>query len=208
MALASSAILDAVLLLGPTGAGKSPLGDWLQAHGLWGRPCHHFDFGANLRAVATGTVPDPFTPEEVRFVQRVLAEGALLENETFCLAAKILEAFIARRGIRPEHWLVLNGLPRQVGQAQALARRLAVRAVVQLECDARVIAERLARDPAGDRAARDDDHAGLVARKLAVYRERTRPLVEYYRERGSKVIVIAVGAETLPADVARQLEAR
>jgi hypothetical protein len=43
--------LPALLLLGPTGAGKTPLGDWLEAHGLWGRPCHHFDFGANLRAV-------------------------------------------------------------------------------------------------------------------------------------------------------------
>ena len=53
--------LWAVLLLGPTGAGKSPLGDWLEARGLWGRPCHHFDFGANLRAIVAAGPSDRFT---------------------------------------------------------------------------------------------------------------------------------------------------
>jgi len=41
----------AVLLLGPTGAGKTPLGEMIEARGLWGMSCLHFDFGANLRAV-------------------------------------------------------------------------------------------------------------------------------------------------------------
>jgi len=55
---------DAILLVGPTGAGKTPLGEWLQLHGLWGRRCHHFDFGTNLREVASGNSAG-FTAEEI-----------------------------------------------------------------------------------------------------------------------------------------------
>jgi len=36
----------AILLIGPTGSGKTPLGDWLQAYGFCGHRCHRFDFGA------------------------------------------------------------------------------------------------------------------------------------------------------------------
>ena len=43
-----------ILLLGPTGSGKTPLGDRLQIRDLWGRRCHHFDFGVRLRDVAYG----------------------------------------------------------------------------------------------------------------------------------------------------------
>ena len=44
----------AILLLGPTGSGKSPLGDELEANGLNGRRCLHFDFGRRLRRAAEG----------------------------------------------------------------------------------------------------------------------------------------------------------
>ncbi len=39
----------AILLLGPTGTGKTPLGNVLAVRGWRGLPCLHFDFGANLR---------------------------------------------------------------------------------------------------------------------------------------------------------------
>ncbi|MCX7427258.1 MAG: hypothetical protein NTW96_16720 [Planctomycetia bacterium] len=42
---------DAMLLLGPTGSGKTPLGDLLERRGLGGRRCVHFDFGAHLRRI-------------------------------------------------------------------------------------------------------------------------------------------------------------
>ena len=43
----------ALLLLGPTGSGKTPLGDEIERRGLYGRRCLHFDFGASLRAAAS-----------------------------------------------------------------------------------------------------------------------------------------------------------
>jgi len=200
--------LEAILLLGPTGSGKTPLGDWLEAHGLWMRPCHHFDFGANLRAAVAAGPSESMTRDEVRFLQRVLDTGALLENESFYLAAKILDAFVARRAIRPGHWLILNGLPRHTAQAQALETQVAVRVLIQLTCDARVVRDRLQRDPGGDRALRADDTEDLVARKLKIFEERTRPLLDYYRQRGAELISVPVTATTRPPDIADLLERR
>ena len=197
---------QAILLLGPTGAGKTPLGDWLEANGLCGRPCHHFDFGANLRAIAASSPSDSFSSDEIEFLKRVLTQGALLENKSFHLALKILNCFVARRCVRSEHWLILNGLPRHVGQVQALDRYVRVCALVQLDCHSSVVRERLRRDTGGDRAGRADDHEELVTRKLAIYEERTRPLVAHYRQRGAKLVSIPVGIETQPHEIVQRLE--
>lgn len=201
----SDCLLQAILLLGPTGAGKTPLGDWLEANGLQGRPCHHLDFGACLRATAASGPSAFFTRNEIALLQRVLTEGALLEDESFHLAVKILDRFIVSRRVRPAHWLVLNGLPRHVGQAQALTPFVQVRAVIQLECDAPIVRERLRHNAGGDRRSRADDHGDLVARKLALYEERTRPLAEHYHRQGAQRISVRVGVDTRPGDLVHQL---
>jgi adenylate kinase family enzyme len=200
--------LEAILLLGPTGSGKTPLGDHLELAPLWNRRCHHFDFGANLRAVVAGDEAGSFTTEEVRFLRRVLKEGVLLEAEHFPLAVRILDAFIARKGVRAADLLVLNGLPRHIEQAKAMERKVVVIGVVQLDCDAHTVAERLRRNTGGDREQRADDMEALVARKLAIYEERTRPLLDYYRGKGVRIWKVPVGIKTQPAEMAARLCAR
>ena len=190
----------AILLLGPTGSGKSPLGDCLQAHGVDGRRCWHFDFGANLRAVAAGGLGG-FTEDEVAFVKEVLEAGALLENETFYLAKKILTVFEQANAISSKDLLVLNGLPRHVGQAEAMADLVNVVAVVELDCTPEIVFERLRLDTGGDRAERSDDQLELVRKKLAVFENRTQPLIAYYRELGGMLIRIEVAVSTQPADM-------
>jgi adenylate kinase len=197
---------EAILLLGPTGSGKTPLGDQLEQVPLWNRRCHHFDFGANLRAVVAGNGAESFTAEEVRFLRRVLEEGVLLEAEHFPLAARILDAFIARKGVQAADLLVLNGLPRHLEQARAMEKEVAVIGVVQLDCDARIVAERLRYNSGGDRSQRADDVEALVARKLAIYEERTRPLLNYYRGKGVRILKVPVGIETQPAEIAGRVE--
>ena len=189
----------AILVVGPTGSGKSPLGDWLETHGLRGRRCHHFDFGANMRA-ASG-----LSPEETRFLPEVLKRGALLENETFHIALKILDAFLATRKPQPDDLLVMNGLPRHVGQAVGLDGHLEFVAVVHLVCDAATVWDRLRNNTGGDRTTRDDDSRELVEKKLRIFNERTAPLIAHYRQRGVPVVEVKVGVETQQAEMAKSL---
>jgi adenylate kinase family enzyme len=200
--------LEAILLLGPTGSGKTPLGNHLERVPLWNRRCHHFDFGANLRAVVADDGAGSFTTEEIQFLRRVLEEGILLEAEYFPLVVRILDAFITRKGVRTADLLVLNGLPRHLEQAQAMERKVAVITVIQLDCDARTVAERLRRNSGGDRAQRTDDVETLVARKLAIYEERTRPLLDHYRSQAVRILKVPVGIKTQPAEIAGRLCAR
>lgn len=198
---------EAILLLGPTGSGKSPLGDWLERNSLKGRRCHHFDFGANLRAVAAGSAANAFTKEEVVFLRRVLKEGALLEVEHFPLAVRILDTFITQKNVQSSDLIVLNGLPRHLQQARVLDRKLTVIGVIQLHCDARTVAERLKCNTGGDRVQREDDSEALVVRKLAIYEDRTQPLLKHYREKGADIIDFKVGIQTQPAEILTQLKA-
>ena len=198
--------LEALLLLGPTGSGKTPLGDWLERTSPGGRRCHHFDFGANLRAVVAGETAASFTAEEIRFLRRVLEEGALLEDDQFPLAARILDAFIARRKVQTTGLLILNGLPRHLAQAKALECKLTVTGVIRLDCDAPTVAGRLQRNAGSDRAQRIDDTDALVARKLAIFRERTQLLLDHYQRQAVPVLELAVTVASQPPELAREIE--
>ena len=81
---------QAILLLGPTGSGKTPLGQLLERKGLGSQRCFHFDFGEELRAITRITRPNKLWPvAETGFIRKLLKEGGLLENEWFFLAEKI-----------------------------------------------------------------------------------------------------------------------
>ena len=104
--------VDALLLIGPTGSGKSPLGDHLTAQGLLGRRCYHFDFGSELRSIAAGNgASSSFSPSEIEFIRHVLKNGLLLENDRFMLARKIFIRSLEHFQFRDGDLLVLNGIP-------------------------------------------------------------------------------------------------
>jgi len=200
--------IRAVLLVGPTGSGKSPVGARLEQAGGF----HHFDFGAELRAAARGE--RGLAPADVAYVQGVLEAQALLPDERFPIAEELLRRFLRRRGFEPSaDVLVLNGLPRHVGQARALAATVRVEAVAVLECDAAAAHARVAsrrRGEGPDHAGRPDDAPEAVARKLARYARETEPLVAHYAaQSGVRVLRIPVGAETaeeaIAAEIARSL---
>lgn len=192
----------ALLIVGPTGAGKSPLGDHLARHGWNGRRCAHFDFGKNLREVSGGAGTG-FTDDEVTFVREVLEQGALLENETFSIAERILRAFVDANPVGPQGLLVLNGLPRHQGQAADVDRIVDIEQLIQLDCPAEVVFERLRLNSGGDRVARTDDGMSLVEKKLADFTARTAPLVAHYRDRGAVVHRRVVGVQTRPEELVR-----
>lgn len=197
----------AILLLGPTGAGKTPLGELLAARGLWGRRCFHFDFGENLRSVAQGgKLASKLTQAERDVVARSLTTGALLENEQFAIARKILLSFLAERRATSDDLVVLNGLPRHAGQAADIDAVLTVEAVVSLACTPEVVLERIRTDAGGDRANRRDDDIEAVKRKLQIFAERTAGLTEHYRQFGAEIHQLNVRAETTAEDLWRALD--
>ncbi|XUX00850.1 MAG: nucleoside monophosphate kinase [Dehalogenimonas sp.] len=184
--------IRAILLLGPTGSGKTPLGDLLEKEGLAGHECFHFDFGAQLRGYAanpTGLLSDV----ELEIVKISLGSGALLTDSQFGIAEKLLGEFIEKNRIGSGDLTIMNGLPRHKGQAAALKKFINMMAVVVLDCDPPTVMERIRTDAGRDRGGRIDDTTEDVVQKLAIFAEKTLPLLKFYEGYGVPVIHIDVG---------------
>jgi adenylate kinase family enzyme len=193
----SSSPMNAMLLLGPTGVGKSPLGDAIAQNGLFGRRCHHLDFGSELRgAVSREDLSSTYSTKEIDFIHGVLERGLLLENEHFPLAEKIFGQFLDRAGFASRDLLILNGIPRHTGQSKDIARIARIHALIVLDCTADDVYRRIRNNVGGDRAERLDDDKKLIAKKLELFRERTAPLVDYYSQRGCRIYRMNVSATT------------
>lgn len=182
--------IKSLLLLGPTGAGKSPLGWELDKKGFLGRRVHHFDFGEHLRKVAKNELPFPEKDREL--VKHILNEGRLLKPEEFYLAEGILKAFFIDRNFKEEELLFLNGLPRNLYQAERLSSMIEMQGVIYLKIDEKTLFIRLKNDPARDRKNREDDLEELVAKKLRWFKEENLPLIEYYASKGVRILEIEV----------------
>lgn len=196
---------EAVLVLGPTGAGKTPLGAFCEKHGLWGRECAHFDFGHELRRAADGGDGVDLTGPDIRFIRRMLHGGALLEEDRFYIAGALFSRFVLERHVGAGHMLVLNGLPRHEAQAERMAEFVDVKALINLVCEPETVAGRIRFNTGGDRTGRVDDAYDRIAAKLRLFTERTLPLVRYYCSRNVPVLDFSVGLHTLPEEIHESL---
>lgn len=157
-----------VVLLGPPGAGKGTQAQLLA--GRLGVPA--ISTGDMLRAaVAAGS-------ELGHRVQSVMASGALVDD---ALMAEVVRERIAQPDTASGY--LLDGYPRTLPQAETLAGILqeagqALDAVVLVDVPEEELVRRaLLR-------GRDDDKEEVIRERLRVYREKTEPLIGYYRERG------------------------
>jgi len=199
----------ALLLVGPTGSGKTPLGNLIAERGLWRRKCVHFDFGAILRSMVERNRPDrSICQADIDFLREVLRSGALLEDEHFPIAERILTSFLAAHGGDARTLIVLNGLPRHVGQAEALDSLLKVEAVVSLRCSAQTVLERIRANVGGDRAGRTDDDPVAIRRKLTLFAAQTARLLDHYRSLGTRIETIDVTPTMQPSDMWETLDRR
>ena len=181
-----------IILLGPPGAGKGTQAQFIQEH--FGVP--QISTGDMLRAaVKEGT-------ELGRKAKDVMDRGELVPDE-------VIIGLVRERIAQPdcENGFLFDGFPRTIPQAQALVDAgIAVDYVVELDVDEEEIVRRLSGrrvHPASGRVyhvenspprqegrddetgeplvQRDDDREETVRNRLRVYREQTRPLVDFYR---------------------------
>ena len=192
----------AVLIIGPTGSGKSPLGDHFErALGY-----AHFDFGHLLRE-AVRDESSVFTGEELSFIKWMLENKALLPKERFIIAEKLLKAFIEKnKGKR----LVLNGFPRAVHQAEQIAKFIDVQKVIYLNCSKEVVLKRVGKRKLGlsdDHSGRTDDELQDIELKLKIFEKNTLPLIEWYRSQGVEIVKSEVKMDTQPEDHVKSVAA-
>ncbi|MFZ9973801.1 MAG: adenylate kinase, partial [Vulcanococcus sp.] len=130
--------------------------------------------------------------------EAVMARGELVSD------ALVLAIVRSRLEAHTGGWL-LDGFPRNVAQADALAALLAeldqqIELVVLMELDDAVLVQRLLS------RGRADDNEEVIRHRLEVYRQQTEPLIAYYRERQLLAPVEAAGTvEEIGARIAQVL---
>ena len=172
---------EVILLMGPPGAGKGTQAKLLAE----ARELSRISTGDMLRdQVARCT-------ELGRQAKKVMDAGELVPDRLMIAMIRYeLEHMVPTR-------ILLDGFPRTTAQAEALDCLLAERgaditAAVLLEVGEEELIRRLSGRAL--REGRSDDQVETIRRRLEVYREKTRSLVDYYQKRGRLRRVEGLGA--------------
>ncbi len=186
-----------IVLLGPPGAGK-------------GTQAHFIEDTYNIPKISTGDMlreavssGSPLGQE----VKHVMESGQLVSDS---IIIKLVKERIAQDDC--ERGFLLDGFPRTLAQAEALRdEQVKIDFVVEVDVDDEVIIKRMTgrlMHPASGRTyhtdhhppktpgiddvtgeplvQRDDDKEETVRKRLHVYHDQTRPLVQYYQEWSAK----------------------
>jgi adenylate kinase len=147
-------------------------------------------------------------------VKAIIDAGQLVDDET---TIELVKERLAREDARKGY--ILDGFPRTIPQAEALARFSEVDKAVNFDLADEKVLERLGGRRVcrkcghnfhiifdkpkqegvcdhcgGEVYTRDDDKSEAVKKRLEVYREQTAPLIGFYREKGLLVDVDAAPA--------------
>jgi len=190
-----------LIFLGPPGAGKGTLAE--KAVGMLKLP--HISTGAIFRAaLAAGT------PLGLR-VKAIMDAGKLVDDET---TIELVKERLAQEDAQKGY--ILDGFPRTIPQAEALAKFSSVDKVVNFDIPDSLVVERLGGRRVcrkcghnfhvifdkpktegicdycgGEVYTRDDDKSEAIQKRLEVYRAQTAPLIDFYRNKGVLVDVDA-----------------
>jgi adenylate kinase len=181
-----------VLLFGAPGVGKGTQGKVLgEIPGLF-----HLSCGDVFRAL---DIRSPIGKEVYRYSSR----GELVPDElTIRMWQKGLEGAIALSRYNPQgDLLILDGIPRNVGQAKIMDEYIQVLRVVYLVCSNEdEMIDRIKRRAIHENRA-DDANEEVIRRRFEVYRRESEPVLNHY----PRELVAQVDAVPPPVEVLRTI---
>jgi adenylate kinase len=186
-----------VLLFGPPGSGKGTQGKILGAMPAF----FHCACGDVFRSL------DPKSEMGLEFA-KYSKTGSLVPDElTVKLWRMSIERMAASGDYKPvDQYLLLDGIPRTIEQAQLMAGDLDVRAAINLYCNdvAQIVARLSKRAVLENRP--DDTDIEIIRHRIDVYDEQTEPLLNFYT-RGKVYRVNATRPpEAVTADILQVIE--
>ncbi|MCL2381128.1 MAG: adenylate kinase [Treponema sp.] len=183
-----------LIMLGPPGAGKGTLA--AKSVNILNVP--HISTGTIFRTAMSSNSPLGLK------VKAIVESGRLVDDQT---TIELVRERLAQEDAQKGY--ILDGFPRTIPQAEALAGFSAVGKVVNISISDSDILERLggrrvcrkcghnfhvvydkpAREGICDHCdgevyTRDDDKDEAIQKRLEVYRAQTAPLIQFYREKG------------------------
>ena len=190
-----------LIFLGPPGAGKGTLA--VKATEI-----------LNVQQISTGSIFRAAIADKTTLglkVKAIIDEGKLVDDET---TIALVKDRLAKDDVQKGY--ILDGFPRTIPQAEALAAFSKVDKVINFDIPDSGVIERLSgrrvcrkcgfnfhvvfNKPSkegvcdhcgGEVYIRDDDRSEAIQKRLEVYRAQTAPLIDYYREKGLLVDIDA-----------------